>query len=120
MYPFNIQQRDEIVKVIIDAFGDDRIKNEIAKRVRVEMDNQRAKTNTATKEYHQSYESLTSGNVNLQLRMMSSGYDMYGRTILGGLKEANNNNIYQKMKNRIRYGKAAQNGYDNNGKRKIF
>ena len=31
MYPFNIQQRDEIVKVIIDAFGDDRIKNEIAK-----------------------------------------------------------------------------------------
>ena len=103
MYPFNIQQRDEIVKVIIDAFGDDRIKNEIAKRVRVEMDNQRTKTNAATKEYHQSYESLTSGNVNLQLRMMSSGYDMYGRTILGGLKEVNNNNIYQKMKNRIRY-----------------
>ena len=24
------------------------------------------------------------------------------------------------LKNRIRYGKAAQNGYDNNGKRKIF
>ena len=111
MYPFNIQQRDEIVKVIIDAFGDDRIKNEIAKRVRVEIDSERKKYNGTV----QSYDSLTSGNVNMQAKMAASGYDVYGKTIISGNSNANNNNTYKRMKNKIKYGKSPENGYQNRG-----
>ena len=101
----------EVVNLILAALSDNEIKAEISRQVRVEMDNQRNKYNGTV----QSYESLTSGNVNMQARMAASGYDVYGRTILGGNRNASNNNIYKKMKNKITYGKAPQNGFRNRG-----
>lgn len=101
----------EIIKLILLALNDTEIKAEISKQVRIEMDNQRTKYNGTV----QSYESLTSGNVNMQARMAASGYDVYGRTIIQGNYKASNNNTYKKMKNKIRYGKAPQEGYRNRG-----
>jgi hypothetical protein len=47
--------------------------------------------------------------------MAQSGYDVYGRTILSGHTNTSNRNIYQKMKNKIRYGKRPESGYQNRG-----
>lgn len=101
----------EVVNLILAALNDNEIKAEISRQVRIEMDNQRTK-------YHgtvQSYQSLTSGNVNMQAKMAASGYDVYGRTIINGNHNASNNNTYKKMKNKIKYGKAPQEGYRNRG-----
>lgn len=101
----------DIVNLIIQALNDNSVKAEISRQVRIEMDNQRTKYNGTV----QSYESLTSGNVNMQARMASSGYDVYGRTIINGNRNVTNNNVYKKMKNKIKYGKAPQEGYRNRG-----
>ena len=101
----------EIVNLILAALNNNEIKAELSRQIRVEMDNQRTK-------YHgtvQSYESLTSGNVNMQARMAASGYDVYGNTIIGGNKNVSNNNTYKKMKNKIKYGKSPHKGYENRG-----
>lgn len=101
----------EVINLIIQALNDNSVKAEISRQVRIEMDNQRTK-------YHgtvQSYESLTAGNVNMQAKMAASGYDVYGNTIIGGNKNASNNNTYKKMKNKIKYGKSPQQGYENRG-----
>lgn len=101
----------DVINLILAALNDTEVKAEISRQVRVEMDNQRTK-------YHgtvQSYESLTAGNVNMQARMAASGYDVYGRTIIGGNVNASNNNVYKKMKNKIKYGKAPQNEQRNRG-----
>lgn len=102
---------DAIVKLIIQAMDDERVKNELSKRIRLELDLQRTKY----KGNVQSYESLTSGNVNMQAKMAASGYDVYGKTIIAGNTQANNNNLYKKMKNRIKYGRSPENGYQNRG-----
>jgi hypothetical protein len=47
--------------------------------------------------------------------MAQSGYDVYGRTILSGHTNTSNKNVYQKMKNKIRYGKQPERGYQNRG-----
>ena len=101
----------EVINLILAALNNNEIKAEISRQVRVEMDNQRTKY----KGIVQSYESLTSGNVNMQAKMAASGYDVYGRTIIQGNYNASNNNTYKKMKNKIRYGKAPQEGYRNRG-----
>lgn len=101
----------ETVKFILAVLNNDEVKAEIAKQVRVEIDNQRTKYNGA----RLSYDSLTSGNVNMQAKMAASGYDVYGRTIITGNKTASNNSLHKKMKNKIRYGKAPQEGYTNRG-----
>jgi hypothetical protein len=103
----------DIVNFIISALNHNEIKAEISRQVRIEMDNQRTKYNGTV----QSYESLTSGNVNMQARMAASGYDVYGRTIISGNHNASNNNVYKKMKNKIRYGRAPENGFRNTGAR---
>lgn len=102
---------DEIANLIIAAFNNEKVKAELSKRIRVELDTQRNKYNGSV----QSYESLTSGSVNMQTRMAASGYDVYGRTILSGNNNATNSNVHKKMKNRIKYGRAPQNGYQNRG-----
>ena len=101
----------ELKNLILACLDDTEIKNEIAKQVRIEVDNQRKKYNGTI----QSYESLTSGNVNMQAKMAASGYDVYGRTIIQGNINANNQNVYKKMKNQSKYGKNPQEGYRNRG-----
>lgn len=102
---------EEIVQIILAALNDEKIKNELSKRIRIEMDNERTKYQGTV----QSYESLTSGNVNMQARMAASGYDIYGRTIIQGNQSASNQNVYKKMKNQIKYGTAPQEGHRNRG-----
>lgn len=101
----------DVINLILTALNNNEIKAEISRQVRVEMDNQRNKYNGTV----QSYSSLTSGNVNMQAKMAASGYDVYGRTIINGNYNATNNNVYKKMKNKIKYGRAPQNGYENRG-----
>ena len=101
----------EVVELILAALNDEKVKAELSKRIRIEMDNERTK-------YHgnvQSYESLTSGNVNMQTKMAASGYDIYGKTIIQGNINASNQNVYKKMKNQIKYGRNPQEGYRNRG-----
>ncbi len=101
----------DIVNLILAALNDNEIKAEISRQVRVEMDNQRTKYNGTV----QSYSSLTSGNVNMQAKMAASGYDVYGNTIIKGNTNVSNKYTYKKMKNKIKYGKAPQDGYRNRG-----
>ena len=101
----------ELKNLILACLDDTEIKNEIAKQVRIEIDNERKKYKGTV----QSYESLTSGNVNMQAKMAASGYDVYGRTIISGNYNTNNNNTYKKMKNKIKYGRSPENGYQNRG-----
>lgn len=102
---------EEVIQIILAALNDEKIKNELSKRIRIEMDNERTKYQGTV----QSYESLTSGNVNMQARMAASGYDVYGRTIIQGNQSASNQNVYKKMKNQIKYGKSPQEGHRNRG-----
>lgn len=101
----------EIINLILAALGNNEVKAEISRQIRIEMDNQRTKYNGTV----QSYSSLTAGNVNMQARMAASGYDVYGNTIINGNKSASNSNTYKKMKNKIKYGKSPQQGYYNRG-----
>ena len=101
----------DIKQLILACLDDKDIKAEIAKQVRIEMDNERKKYKGTV----QSYDSLTSGNVNMQAKMAASGYDVYGRTIISGNYNANNNNTYRRMKNKIKYGRSPENGYQNRG-----
>lgn len=106
----------EVINLIIAALGNNEVKAEISRQVRIEMDNQRNKYNGTV----QSYESLTSGNVNMQARMAASGYDVYGRTIIEGNRNASNNNVYKRMKNKIKYGRSPQDGFNNRGRNDYF
>ena len=101
----------ELKKLILACLDDSEIKNEIARQVRIEVDNERKKYKGTV----QSYDSLTSGNVNMQAKMAASGYDIYGKTIISGNSNANNNNTYKRMKNKIKYGRSPENGYQNRG-----
>lgn len=101
----------DIKQLILACLDDKDIKAEIAKQVRIEMDSERKKYKGTV----QSYDSLTSGNVNMQAKMAASGYDVYGRTIISGNYNANNNNNYRRMKNKIKYGRSPENGYQNRG-----
>lgn len=102
----------DIIELFIAALNNNEIKAELAKYIRIEMDSERNKYNGSV----QSYDSLTSGSVNMQAKMAASGYDIYGKTILNGNKSMNNNNTYRKMKNKIKYSKNPQDGYQNRGK----
>lgn len=101
----------EIVEAVVAALNDEQVRAELSKRIRIEMDTQRPKYDG----YVQSYESLTSGNVNMQARMAASGYDVYGRTIVTSNKPKTNVYAHQNMKNKIRYGRAPQDGFKNRG-----
>lgn len=101
----------EVVKLILAALNNNEIKAELSRQIRVELDNQRTKYSGTV----QSYSSLTSGNVNMQAKMAASGYDVYGNTIIGGNRRASNNNVYKRMKNKIKYGKSPEQGYENRG-----
>lgn len=79
----------EVIKLIVAALNNDEVKAELSKRIRIEMDNERIKRGNYNGNV-QSYESLTSGNVNMQAKMAASGYDVYGRTIIQSNHNATN------------------------------
>ena len=98
-----------IINVILQ---DREVKAELAKQIRIETETHRNKYSQYNRS---SFDSLTSGDVNLQYRLAQSGYDVYGRTILSGHADTSNRNLYKNMKNKIRYGKRPENGYQNRG-----
>lgn len=104
----------QLAKYIVEVVLQDReIKAELAKQIRTEAD-------TVKNKYSQydrsSFDALTKGDVNLQMRMAQSGYDVYGRTyIQSNASIYSNANTYKKMKNRIRYGKRPETGFENRG-----
>ena len=91
------------------------IRSELLRQIRAELDKQSPKGSNA----RMTYESLTSGDVNMQARMAVSGYDVYGRTVISGQKSALNNNIYKSMKNKIKFGRAPQQGFTAHGKHTV-
>lgn len=108
----------ETRQLILACLNDSEVKAELTKQIRIEIDNERNKSAIGSNfrnQRAQSYNSLTSGSVNMQQRMAASGYDVYGRTILTGNGSFINDNAYRKMKNKIKYGRAPQNGYINHG-----
>ena len=100
---------DYIVNIVLQ---DRLVKAELAKQIRIETETHKNKYSQYNRA---SFDALTSGDVNLQYRMAQSGYDVYGRTIIGGNTNTSNANVYKKMKNKIRYGKRPENGYQNRG-----
>lgn len=117
---------EDIRDLFITALNDEEVKKEFAKRFDENMQDERNKNRTehtaridsSRSKYRgptQSYAELTSGNVNLQARMAASGYDVYGRTILNGHENTSHDNLYRKMKNKIRYGRHPEDGYRNRG-----
>ena len=109
----------ETAQLIIAALNDSDVKAELHKQIRIEIDNQREKT-SGYRGQVQSYDSLISGNVNMQAKMAASGYDVYGRTIMGSNANTTNQNVYKKMRNQIKYGTAPQEGYYNRGSRSVI
>jgi hypothetical protein len=104
---------DELAQLIIACINDERVYAELSKKMRIEIDNQRNKNSGYGK--MQSYDSLVSGNVNMQAKMAASGYDVYGRTLMSSNYNATNQSTYKKMKNQIRYGRSPEHGYINRG-----
>lgn len=105
----------ETIQKFLAIMNTNEIKAELSKQIRVEMDNNRIKYEGKV----QSYDSLTSGNVNAQMRMAASGYDVYGRTILSANQNASNNNVYKKMKNKIIYGANSPQSFVHRGSRSV-
>jgi hypothetical protein len=117
---------EDIRDLFITALNDEEVKKEFTKRFEENMQSERSKNRTehtarvdsSRSRYRgpmQSYEELTSGNVNLQARMAASGYDVYGRTILSGHENTSHDNLYRRMKNKIQYGRQPDGGYRNRG-----
>lgn len=121
MYYPGIALSKEIIELFITALKNEEIKAELHKQIKIEVDSQRDRNSARFGgSTIQSYESLTSGNVNMQARMAVSGYDIYGNTIINSNRNLGNSNIYKKMKNRIKYGRSPQNGYINRGDMNIL
>lgn len=99
---------------IFNIFEDTEVKARITKEIRTEVDRQLARRNGYSKPM--SYDALTSGDVNMQARMAASGYDTYGKVYLKSNNATKTNeSSYRKMKNKIKYGKSPQRGYENRG-----
>lgn len=109
----------DVASFFVAALNNDEVKAELSKHIRVEMDNQRIKDGNYRGQV-QSYDSLTSGNVNTQARMAASGYTVYGRTLINSNFNSSNVNVYKKLKNKIRYGKNPGMGYNNRGEYTLY
>lgn len=106
---------NSIKELILVALRDSEVKAELSKQIRTEMD-----TRQTHGSFHRpTYSSLTSGDVNTQLRMAASGYDVYGRTIIAGNTAFTNKNSYKKMKNQIKYGTSPRNQFRNRGSKNV-
>ena len=102
------------INMFLSAFQNNYVKAELAKQVRMQIDQRASQYNGKV----QSYDALIAGDVNMQNRLAASGYDVYGRTVIASKKTVyDNNNIYKKIKNKLRYrtGNAPDTGYQNRG-----
>ncbi len=107
----------ELVKALI---GSDDFKKEMSNYIRLEMEANRHKYSKDASSNNLSYEMLTRGNVNMQAKMAANGYDVYGKTIISSNMPNDNSNLYKKMKNKINYGAAPKDGYENKGQQSVF
>lgn len=94
---------------------DSEIKSELLRQIRSEF----SKMSSKNSNQPMTYESLTSGDVNMQARMAVSGYDVYGRTLISSQKGTFNDNVYKKMKNKVKFGRAPQQGFTAHGKHTV-
>lgn len=95
-----------IVRVVLQ---DREVKAALSRQIKEEA----ATVNNKYPQYsRQSFDDLTSGNVNLQYRLAQNG-QFYGNTIMQQLYNTTNENTYKKMRNRIRYGKMLEQGFRN-------
>lgn len=103
----------QLARYIIDVILQDReIKAELAKQIRTESEPK----NKYSQYSRANFDELTRGDVNLQMRLTQSGYDVYGRTyIQSNAAVYSNANSYRKMKNKIRYGRRPEDGFENKG-----
>lgn len=106
---------NHIKELVLIALHDSEVKAELSKQIRTEMDTRQPHGGL----HRPTYDSLTSGDVNMQLRMAAAGYDVYGRTVLSGNNAFTNTNSYKKMKNQIKYGTSPKNQFRNKGSRDI-
>ena len=120
---------EEVRDLFITALNDEEIKKEISKRFDENLQKKNHKlpgeggvSSTATRSSSysgktQSYDDLTSGDINTKRRMTPSAFDTFGKVILNGPGSMTNDNLYQKMKNRIQYKNGPKDGYRNRGDR---
>lgn len=94
----------ELVNLLLAALNNSEIKAEISKQIQTEIDINKNQYKGST----QTYNSLTSGDVNTQTRMAVSGYDSYGKAIIKSNSGFGNENVYKNMKNKIIYGSNPQ------------
>lgn len=108
MFGLNLDR--ETARYIINVVLQDRdVKAELAKQIRQET----AITKNKYSQYDRaSFDALTYGDVNLMHRLAQSG-EFYGHTVMGGHMDTSNRNVYKKMKNKIRYGRRPEAGYQN-------
>lgn len=117
--PLN-QQKEFIKNCIREFIKSTEGKAELGTYIRMEIEASKKKFSTANNPNTLSYDMLTRGNVNMQHKMASNGYDVYGKTILSSNSDTRNTNVYNKMKNRINYGRnPAVNDYANRGSFKV-
>ena len=120
---------EEVRDLFITALNDEEIKKEISKRFDENLqrkgnknipDGSGSSSTSGRTRYEgrrQSYDDLTSGDINLKERMTPSAFNTFGKVILNGPGSMGHENIYRKMKNRIQYKNGPQDGYRNRGDR---
>lgn len=115
--PFDGQKKalEELIWNIIKSPD---FKNQLSNYIRMEIEASKTKYSKDNFGGTLSYDMLTRGNVDMQAKMAASGYDVYGRTLIPSNNSVGSNkNIYQKMKNKINYGRSPSAGYENKGQR---
>lgn len=105
----------EFKELMLAVLNDLEIKAELSKQIRTEIDTRQPSYNGN----RPTYEALTTGDVNMQLRMAASGYDVYGKTVISANSTFTNQGSYKKMKNQIKYGTSPQNRFRNKGSKNI-
>lgn len=115
--PFEAQ-KETLKKIILEIIKEPDFKNQLSTYIRMEIEASKTKYSKDNSGNTLSYDMLTRGSVDMQAKMAASGYDVYGRTLIPSNSSfGSNKNIYQKMKNKITYGRSPSKGYENNGKR---
>lgn len=109
-------ERKKLEETIWSIIKSDQFKAELSTYIRMEIEASKAKYSKDNNGNTLSYDMLTRGNVNMQAKMAANGYDVYGRTLIPSNNSVGTDvSLYKKMKNKINYGTAPANGYQNNG-----
>ena len=115
--PFD-SQRKAIETMILEVMKGPDFKAQLSNYVRMEIESSKVKYSKENNSNTMSYEMLTRGNVNMQAKLAANGYDVYGKTLIPSNNSVGSNqNVYNKMKNKINYGGSPSKGYMNTGQR---